>query len=58
MKLSFVSKYASINAFDDIELPELTIITGKNGSGKSQLLKAITGTNRINYQQPPTDYIN
>jgi|GEM_PF-1210747 len=58
MKLSFVSKYASINAFDDIELPELTIITGKNGSGKSQLLKAIIGTNRINYQKPPTDYIN
>lgn len=58
MKLSFVSKHASIDAFDDIELPELTIITGINGSGKSQLLKAIIGSNRINYQQPPTDYIN
>lgn len=58
MKLSFVSKYASIDAFDDIELPKLTIITGINGSGKSQLLKAIIGSNRINYQQPPTDYIN
>jgi ABC-type cobalamin/Fe3+-siderophores transport system ATPase subunit len=58
MKLSFVSKYASIDAFDDIELPELTIITGINGSGKSQLLKAIIGSNRINYQQPTTAYIN
>ena len=57
MKLSFVSKYASIDAFDDIDLPELTIITGKNGSGKSQLLQAIIDINRINYQQPPTDYI-
>ncbi|MDD2639825.1 MAG: AAA family ATPase [Arcobacteraceae bacterium] len=58
MKLSFVSKYASIDAFNDIELPELTIITGINGSGKSQLLKAIIGSNRINYQQPTTAYIN
>ena len=57
MKLSFKSKYASIDVFDDIELPELTIITGKNGSGKSQLLKAIFSSTPA-YPQPKTDYID
>jgi len=57
MKLSFELKYASIDEFDDIELPKLTIITGKNGSGKSQLLKAIS-TSTPAYPQPKKDYIN
>lgn len=56
MKLSFESKYASIDTFDDIELPELTIITGINGSGKSQLLKAIAGSPQTNYTK--SYYIN
>lgn len=57
MKLSFALKYASIDEFDDIELPELTIITGVNGSGKSQLLKAIKGVYHV-YPKPSSDYIN
>lgn len=44
MKLSFVSEFTSIYEFDDIELPKLTIITGINGSCKSQLLEAVKST--------------
>lgn len=58
MKLSFLSKYASIDTFNDIELPNLTIITGINGSGKSQLLNAIKKPYRPDYRQPESSYIN
>jgi energy-coupling factor transporter ATP-binding protein EcfA2 len=39
--LRFQSKYKSIDQLNDIELPDFTVITGINGSGKSQLLEAI-----------------
>jgi len=41
MKLEFVRLHASINAFDTIDLPKFTLITGVNGSGKTHLLKCI-----------------
>ncbi|QBF27622.1 ATP-binding protein [Pseudomonas tructae] len=41
MKLSFYRPYKSIQIFEDVELPDFTVITGANGSGKSHLLKAI-----------------
>lgn len=41
MELVFKEKYLSISAFDDIFLPELTVITGVNGSGKSHFLTAL-----------------
>ncbi len=41
MDIKFVKKYLSIESFDPIELPNFSIITGVNGSGKSHLLKAI-----------------
>lgn len=41
MKLVFKSNCLSIKKFNTIELPDLTILTGLNGTGKSQLLTAI-----------------
>ncbi len=43
--LRFQSGYKSIAALNDIELPDFTVITGLNGSGKSQLLEAILQNN-------------
>lgn len=45
MKLKFSSTHLSINSFNDVELPDFTIITGLNGSGKSHLLSAIEKKN-------------
>jgi len=41
MKLEYKNDYQSIKKFDSIELPQFTILTGINGSGKTHLLKAI-----------------
>lgn len=41
MKLKFKQIYNSISQFNDIELADLTILTGYNGSGKSHLLESI-----------------
>ena len=41
MKLTFAKPYMSIQQFEKIELPDFTILTGRNGSGKTHLLKAI-----------------
>lgn len=41
MKIEIKQKYKSLNPFISEELNELTVITGKNGSGKSQLLDLI-----------------
>ncbi len=40
MQLTLESKYKSLNPFS-IELPNLTILTGVNGAGKTQILTAI-----------------
>lgn len=45
MKLEFVSKYKSLKNFDVIDLDDFSIFTGKNGSGKTQLLQAIKNGN-------------
>jgi predicted ATPase len=39
--LRFVKVYRSISELPSVDLPDFTIITGINGSGKSQLLEAI-----------------
>lgn len=41
MKIEFINEYLSISDFDSYEIPEFTLITGFNGSGKTHLLKAI-----------------
>ncbi len=41
MKVKFKEKHLSIDQFNDVELPDFTVLTGVNGSGKSHLLQAI-----------------
>lgn len=41
MKITLLDKYKSLTPFESDELDSLTVITGKNGSGKSQLLNLI-----------------
>ena len=51
MKLSFAQPYKSIQDFNSVELPEFTVLTGVNGSGKTHLLEAIKRNNcRIQVQ--------
>ena len=41
MKIKIIKKYKSIPADIEFDLPDFSILTGKNGSGKSHLLEAI-----------------
>jgi predicted ATPase len=41
MKLKFQSKYLSIDYFEEVSIPEFTLLTGVNGSGKTHLMQAI-----------------
>lgn len=41
MKLVYKNDYLSIKKFNNITLPNLTVLTGLNGSGKTHLLQAI-----------------
>ena len=41
MKLTYKSEHKSIGEFSSIELANLTILTGYNGSGKSHVLVSI-----------------
>jgi len=41
LELKFVTPHISIKNFNTVQLPDLTIITGLNGAGKTHLLKAI-----------------
>lgn len=41
IKINFVRNHKSIKALKTIDLPDFTILTGLNGSGKSHLLEAI-----------------
>ncbi len=41
MKLVFKEKYLSIDQFNDVEIPDFSVVTGVNGSGKSHLLQSI-----------------
>ncbi len=41
MKIKIEGKYKSLSTFESEELADFTVITGKNGSGKSQLIELI-----------------
>ena len=41
MKIKIKKKYKSIDPFNELELPNYSILTGVNGSGKTHLLEAI-----------------
>lgn len=41
MELKFSSPHLSIRDFPQIEIPDFTVITGRNGSGKTHLLNAL-----------------
>jgi len=41
MRLTFINAYKSISSFPETEIPDLVILTGVNGAGKSHLLEAI-----------------
>ncbi|MEM7611099.1 MAG: AAA family ATPase [Pseudomonadota bacterium] len=43
VSLIFSEKYKSIDSLEPVELPKFTVLTGKNGSGKTHLLEAING---------------
>lgn len=41
MNLRFIKQHKSIKDFPAVSIPDFTVITGKNGSGKTHLLEAI-----------------
>lgn len=41
MKLKFNNKYLSIESINSVDLPDFTLLTGVNGSGKSHLMEAL-----------------
>lgn len=45
LNLKFIKPHNSIKSFEDCELPDFSIITGVNGSGKTHLLEAIANGN-------------
>lgn len=44
MKVQVKKAYKSINKIQDIELPDFVVLTGKNGSGKSHFMSAMTNS--------------
>lgn len=60
MKIKFEGKYKSLKSFEWDNIPDLAILTGLNGTGKSQLLQIISqGYNSLSYNQtPPNNVFN
>lgn len=61
MNIAFTGKYKSIENFEWLNIPKLSVITGKNGTGKSQLLELIkAGVTKQweNVPQPPNQFPN
>ena len=45
MKVKIKKIYKSIQNIQDVDLPDFVVLTGKNGSGKSHLMEAMTNSN-------------
>lgn len=45
MKIKVTGEYKSLRDFESEKLPDFTVITGKNGSGKTQLLELLKDAN-------------
>jgi len=56
MKIIFKGKYKSITTFESDALSDFTVITGKNGNGKSQLIYCIQPSAIVNRQSPPVTF--
>jgi predicted ATP-binding protein involved in virulence len=41
VKLELITPFLSISSFETIQIPNLTVLTGENGSGKSHILQGI-----------------
>ncbi|MDJ0844864.1 MAG: hypothetical protein QNJ08_11570 [Crocosphaera sp.] len=54
MDIKFTGKYKSITAFEWLNIPKFAVITGPNGTGKSQPLKLIYNTIIQSLQQKET----
>lgn len=48
MKIIFEGEFKSLNSFESDELNDFTVITGKNGSGKTQLVKLFENKSQNN----------
>lgn len=46
MEIKIIQKHKSINPPCEFEFPEFSVLTGKNGSGKTHLLEAIADNNK------------
>lgn len=53
MKIKLNEQYKSLQPFESEELESLTIITGKNGSGKTQLLSLISQERELRSERRP-----
>ncbi|WP_026976627.1 hypothetical protein [Flavobacterium tegetincola] len=52
MEIKFEGKYKYLKSFEWANIPDLAILTGLNGTGKSQLLQIISqGYNNLSYNQ-------
>lgn len=51
MKIIIKEQYKSIKSQDEFELPDFCVLTGKNGSGKSHLLEALSNNTLSKIEQ-------
>lgn len=42
IKITILKQYKSIKATETFEIPDFTVLTGKNGSGKSHLMELMS----------------
>lgn len=58
MRIKIHKEYKSIKAPQEFELPDFVVLTGKNGSGKSHLMEAMSSSIYGNISSAEKSYIN